>query len=92
MELSLLSSHRFVRGNLKPDGGGPAGVAARMADVEKAAVAIELGCERRQRKLLIGMEVGRVLENITRPLLAAIVVGLTMLWRSVEEERKGFCM
>ena len=47
MEFSLLSSHRFVRGNLKPEGGGPVGVAARMAEVEKAAVAARgLGCER----------------------------------------------
>lgn len=38
-EVSLLSSHRSFRGRRKPSGGGPAGVAAREAEEEKAAVA-----------------------------------------------------
>lgn len=38
-EVSLLSSHRSFRGSRKPCGGGPAGVAAREAEEEKAAVA-----------------------------------------------------
>ena len=35
--LSFCSSHLSFRGNLKPEGGGPAGVAGRREDVEKAA-------------------------------------------------------
>ena len=37
-EFSLPSSHRSFRGSLKPCGGGPAGVARRNADEEKAAL------------------------------------------------------
>jgi hypothetical protein len=33
------SSNRFAVGNLKPDGGGPLGVASRIALVERYAVA-----------------------------------------------------
>ena len=80
MELSLLSSHRFLRGSRKPEGGGPAGVAARMAEVENAAVAKELGSEGRAwRKLLVGIEVGRTLANIVRDLVDAIVEVLAVV-------------
>lgn len=86
MELSLSSSHRFVRGSRKPEGGGPAGVAARIAEVENAAVAMELGGgNRAQRRLLIGIEAGRALANIVRDLVAAIVVILAMMWQNKKE-------
>lgn len=89
MELSLPSSHRLVRGSRKPEGGGPAGVAARRAEVENAAVAIQLdGEDRAQRKLLMGTEVGRVLANTVRDLVAAIVVVLAMMWKY---KKKGCC-
>ena len=39
-ELSPLSSHRRVGGKRKPEGGGPAGVAALWVDDENAAVAV----------------------------------------------------
>ncbi len=86
MELSLPSSHRLVRGSRKPEGGGPAGVAARRAEVENAAVAIGLdGEDRAQRKLLMGTEVGLVLANTVRDFVAAIVVAVAMLCKEKEE-------
>ena len=74
MEVSLPSSHRFVRGRRKPEGGGPAGVAARIAEVEKAAVGMELGGEdQAQRETRVGTDVGRTFNSIVRDLVAAMV-------------------
>ena len=36
-DVSVLSSQRFTRGRRKPEGGGPAGVAAKRVEVEKVA-------------------------------------------------------
>ena len=43
MALSLSSSHVCCLGNRKPFGGGPAGVARLILDVENAAQGIECG-------------------------------------------------
>ena len=70
-ELSLLSSHRSFRGNRKPAGGGPAGVAERKADVEKTAA----GYNFLDLKAQVN-EVDRGLEDIlTRDAVDAIVNG-----------------
>ncbi len=45
---SLLSSHRSFLASLKPEGGGPAGVAARSALEEKVAVMKEEGRKERE--------------------------------------------
>ena len=71
-ELSLLSSQRSVRGSRKPDGGGPAGVADRSADEEKAAVAVgEYVLE--ARKGVRGVEDGRARASAVSVLVEAMV-------------------
>ncbi len=55
----MLSSQRSFRGNLKPCGGGPAGVAARKALDEKAAMA-GVGNGREVREDLGSLAEGRL--------------------------------
>ena len=79
-ELSLLSSHRSFRGKRKPCGGGPAGVAARMAEDEKAAVAVGLKC----LDLTVpvsGMQ-GRARASAAKDLVEAITVRMAILAKS----------
>ena len=70
---SLLSSHRFTCGRRKPDGGGPAGVAARREEVVKVADGHVL---RAARALARGEEVGRARASAVRDLAEAMVVGV----------------
>lgn len=76
-EVSEPSSHRFWRGSRNPDGGGPAGKADLVAEVEKvAAVATGMtGCcdGRAEMRLLKGVNTDRVLDSIARDLVVAIV-------------------
>ena len=65
-ELSLLWSHRRCGGNRKPEGGGPAGVAARRADDEKAAVEIRGKTVRTGETEMNGAGVAQVRDNIVR--------------------------
>lgn len=76
-ELSLLSSHRSLRGKRKPCGGGPAGVAARMAEDEKAAVAVGWKC--RDVTVPASAVRGRARASAVRDLVGAMGVGRTVL-------------
>lgn len=76
-ELSLLSSHRSLRGKRKPCGGGPAGVAARMVEDEKAAVAVGLKCL--DVTVPVSAVRGRPRASAVRDLVEAIAVGMTVL-------------
>ena len=70
-ELSLPSSHCSFRGNRNPCGGGPAGVAQRKEDEEKAAVA--LGHRIRGGRIeAMGYEDGRTRPSIESDLVDAI--------------------
>lgn len=68
---SLLSSQRSFRGSRKPCGGGPAGVAAREAEEEKAAVAWGK-VVRAERMAVRGVEVGLVRARLTSCLVETI--------------------
>jgi hypothetical protein len=73
---SLLSSHRSFRGNRKPAGGGPAGVAERRAEVEKVAEGyggLDLRAQVRG--------VDRGLEDILMRDLVDAIMDWTVLWR-----------
>ena len=84
-ELSDPSSQRFCRGRRKPAGGGPAGVAARWAEVEKRAVA---GVVRAEREVFMDVVNGRALESIVRDRAIAMVTLLERRWwRSIQSER-----
>lgn len=78
--LCLLSSHRSFRGKRKPCGGGPAGVAARMAEDEKAAVVVGLKC------LAVTVPVsglqGRARASAVRDLVEAITVRMAIVAKS----------
>ena len=69
---SLPSSHRFTLGRRKPEGGGPAGKAARREEVVKVAEGHVL---RAARTLAMGEEVGRTRASAVRDLAEAMVVG-----------------
>jgi hypothetical protein len=76
-ELSLPSSHRSFRGNRKPAGGGPAGVAEREEDVENVAAEGE--------SLHLSTEIGGaarllVCDSLMRDLVDAMADGLA-LWQ-----------
>ena len=62
-ELSLPSSHLSFRGSLNPWGGGPAGVAFRIADDEKVAVAVGESIRDTKRDVM-GNVVGRQRRSI----------------------------
>ena len=70
---SLPSSHRFTLGRRNPEGGGPAGKAARREEVVKVAEGHVL---RAARTLARDEEVGRARASAVRDLVEAIVVGL----------------
>jgi len=73
--VSLLSSQRLTRGRRKPEGGGPAGVAARGADEENEAVMGRGQGVRAERRVVRAVVVGRVLrESIMRVRGVAMVV------------------
>ena len=76
-ELSLPSSHRSFRGNRKPCGGGPAGVAARKADNEKAAVGVGVGLNCLDVTVLVSTAEGRARASAVRDLADAITVDVT---------------
>lgn len=79
--MSLDSSQRFWRGKRKPEGGGPAGVAAHREEVEKRAVAKDEGVAvRLQRRAVDEAEVGRALERMASDLGIAIVI-LKVEWQ-----------
>ena len=67
--LSLPSSHRSGRGNRKPCGGGPLGVADREDDVANVAVLAILGI----RAAFMGVEDGRTRASVLRDLVEAIL-------------------
>lgn len=72
----MLSSQRLTRGRRKPEGGGPAGVAARGADEENEAVVARGQDVRAERRAVRAVVVGRVLrESIMRVRGVAMVVG-----------------
>jgi len=73
---SLLSSHRSFRGNRKPAGGGPAGVAERKADVEKVAAGYD-GLDLRAQM----RGVDRGLEDILMRDLVEAIMDWTVSWR-----------
>ena len=79
-EVSLLSSQRSLRGKRKPCGGGPAGVAAWMAEDEKAAVAVGLKCL--AATVPVSGVKGRARASAVRDLVDAIAVGMTVLTKS----------
>lgn len=84
-EVSEPSSQRFARGRRKFEGGGPAGRAARIEDVEKqAVVARGLDDTAPDESHALGeIVVGRTLESIVSDLGAAIV-DLVKKWRVKE--------
>ena len=71
--VSLLSSHRFTRGKRKPEGGGPAGVAARGADEENDAVAARAHVVRAETSLPKLVDAGRARNNIVKGVIEAMV-------------------
>lgn len=77
------SSQRLARGSRKPEGGGPAGRAARTEDVEKLAVVARGMCDaaRAGRRTFERAAVGRALESIVSDLGAAILEGFGEKWR-----------
>lgn len=79
-ELSLLSSHRSLRGKRKPCGGGPAGVAAWTAEDEKAAVAVGLKCL--DVMVPVSAVRGRARTSAVTDLVEAIAVGMMVLTKS----------
>ena len=70
--LSLPSSHRSGRGNRNPFGGGPAGVAYRLEDVENAAEQLN-GVS---REFSTAVAHGRARASATVYLVEAIVGGM----------------
>lgn len=88
------SSHRFGRGNRKPGGGGPAGVAARGKVVENRATVA--GDGRRPDANCDGLrsvDVGRLRASIVNGFVLAIVgrcgVAGRACWRGVAMVRSG---
>ena len=71
--VSLLSSHRFTRGRRKPEGGGPAGKAARREEVVKVAEGHVLWAA---RTLARDEEAGRARVSAVNDLAEAMVVGV----------------
>ena len=79
-EFSLPSSHRSFRGSLNPCGGGPAGVAFRITDVENGAVATGDRIREVSRDMK-GSVAGRERRSIVTDLADAII--------TVVNDRKG---
>ena len=73
---SLPSSHRFTLGRRNPEGGGPAGKAARREVVVKVAEGHVL---RAARTLARDEEVGRARASAVRGLAEAMVVGVNVV-------------
>ena len=73
---SLPSSHRFTLGRRNPEGGGPAGKAAKREEVVKVAEGHVL---RAARTLARDEEVGRARASAARDLAEAIVVGINVV-------------
>ena len=70
---SALSSHRFTRGRRKPEGGGPAGVAAKREEVVKVADGHVLWAA---RTLARDEEAGRARASAARDLAEAMVTSV----------------
>lgn len=75
-EDSLPSSHRFTRGRRKPEGGGPAGKAARREEVVKVAEGHVLRAARTPARDEV---VGRARVSAVRDLAEAMVVGVNVV-------------
>ena len=73
---SALSSHRFTRGRRKPEGGGPAGVAAKRDEVAKVADGHVLRAARTPARV---EDVGRARVSAVRDLAEAMVVGVNVV-------------
>ena len=70
---SALSSHRFTRGRRKPEGGGPAGVAAKREEVVKVADGHVLWAARTPAR---DEEAGRARASAARDLAEAMVTSV----------------
>lgn len=79
---SLPSSHRFTLGRRNPEGGGPAGKAARREEVVKVAEGHVL---RAARTLARDEETGRARASAVRDLADAMAVGVNV-WQAVAEK------
>lgn len=66
----------LARGNRKPEGGGPEGVAVRWAEEENDAVAARGQSVRTEKAECSAEETGRARESITNGVVAAMVVEL----------------
>ena len=79
---SLPSSHRFTLGRRKPEGGGPAGKAARREEVVKVAEGHVL---RAARTLARDEEVRRARASAVRDLAEAMAVNVNVVARRCRE-------
>lgn len=71
---SLLSSHLSLRGRRKPEGGGPAGIAARVAEEENGAARKEGPFVRGEMRAVTGRDIGRVRASTVRGLIEAMLL------------------